>query len=132
MKTMIRLRTRNLAGRRTRQTRRARLMAGRTAGALTAVGAAIVLAGPALAAPAWVITPTVNPSPLKAAFSNEFHAVDARTSTDAWAVGNFLGPNDYDGQVMLAEHWNGTAWSQVATPNVMRFDEKLNAVSEEQ
>lgn len=104
-------------------------MAGRTAGALTAVGAAIVLASPALAAPAWVITPTVNPSPLKQAFSNEFHAVDARTSTDAWAVGNFLGPNDDDGQVMLAEHWNGTAWSQVATPNIMRFDEKLNAVS---
>ena len=40
-----------------------------------------------------------------------FNAVDARTSTDAWAVGNFLGPNDDDGQVMLAEHWNGTAWS---------------------
>ena len=132
MKTMIRRRNRNLAGRRAcraRQAHQGRLMAGRAAGALTAVSAAIVLASPALAAPAWVITPTVNPSPLKQAFSNEFHAVDARTSTDAWAVGNFLGPNDDDGQVMLAEHWNGTAWSQVPTPNIVRFDEKLNAVS---
>jgi hypothetical protein len=31
--------------------------------------------------------------------------------------------------VMVAEHWNGSAWSQVPTPNVVRFDEKLNAVS---
>ena len=96
---------------------------------LPAAGAVIALAGPALAAPAWVITPTVNPSPQKVAFSNVLNAVDARTSTDAWAVGNFLGPNDDDGQVMLAEHWNGSAWSQVPTPNVVRFDEKLNAVS---
>jgi hypothetical protein len=94
-----------------------------------AAGAALALAAPAFAAPAWVITQTVDPSPLKVAFSNQLNAVGARTSTDAWAVGNFIGPNDDDGQVMLAEHWNGTAWSQVPTPNVFRFDEKLNAVS---
>ena len=123
MKTITQLLNRNPAG------RRARRVGGRTAVTLGAVGAAIVLASPALAAPAWVITPTVNPSPLKEAFSNQFNAVSARTSTDAWAVGNFLGPNDDDGQVMLAEHWDGTAWSQVPTPNVVRFDEKLNAVS---
>jgi len=124
MKTMARLLHRNLAG------RRARRMAVRATVVLPAVGAAaIALAGPAFAAPAWVITPTVNPSPQKVAFSNQFNAVAARTSTDAWAVGNFLGPNDDDGQVMLAEHWDGTAWSQVTTPNVMGSDEKLNAVS---
>jgi hypothetical protein len=43
------------------------------------------------------------------AFSNVLNAVGARTSTDAWAVGDFLGPNDDDGQVMLTEHWNGSA-----------------------
>ncbi len=123
MKTMTRLLNRNIAG------RRARRVAARTAVVLPAVGAAIALAGPALAAPAWVITPTVNPSPQKVAFSNVLNAVDARTSTDAWAVGNFLGPGEDDGQVMLAERWNGSAWSQVPTPNVVRFDEKLNAVS---
>jgi hypothetical protein len=71
----------------------------------------------------------VDPSPQKVPFSNVLTAVGARTSTDAWAVGNFLGPNDDDGQVMLTEHWNGSTWSQVPTPNVVRFDEKLNAVS---
>jgi hypothetical protein len=123
VKIMTRLLNRNLAG------RRARRVAGRTAVVLPAVGAAIALAGPAFAVPAWVITPTVNPSPQKVAFSNVLNAVDARTSTDAWAVGNYIGPNDDDGQVMLAEHWNGSAWSQVPTPNVVQFDEKLNAVS---
>jgi hypothetical protein len=123
MKTMTRLLSRNLAG------RHARRVAGRTAVVLAAAGAAITLAGPALAAPTWVITPTVDPSPQKVAFSNVLNAVGARTSTDAWAVGNFLGPNDDDGQVMLAEHWNGSEWSQAPTPNVVRFDEKLNAVS---
>jgi hypothetical protein len=86
-------------------------------------------AGTAIAAPTWVVTPTVDPSPVKAPFSNVLNAVTARTGTDAWAVGNFLGPDDDDGQVMLTEHWNGTAWSQVATPNLVHFDEKLNAVS---
>jgi hypothetical protein len=111
MKTMTRLLNRSPAG------RSARRVAGRTAVVLPAVAAALALASPALAAPAWVITPTVNPSPLKVAFSNVLNAVGARTSTDAWAVGNFLGPNDDDGQVMLTEHWNGSAWSQVPTPN---------------
>jgi hypothetical protein len=123
MKTMTRLLDRKLAGHRTRRT------SGRTALVLPAVGAAIALAAPALAAPAWVITATVDPSPQKVPFSNVLNAVGARTGSDAWAVGNFLGPNDDDGQVMLAERWNGSAWSQVPTPNVVRFDEKLNAVS---
>jgi hypothetical protein len=99
------------------------------AGGLAVAVAVLGGAGPAPAAPTWLITPTVDPSPQKVPFSNVLNAVGARTSTDAWAVGNFLGPNDDDGQVILAEHWNGSAWSQVPTPNVVRFDEKLNAVS---
>jgi hypothetical protein len=102
---------------------------GRTAVVLCAAGSALALAGPVVAAPAWVITPTPNPAPQKVPFANVLNAVGARTGADAWAVGNNLGPDDDDGQVMLAERWNGTAWSQVPTPNVVRFDEKLNAVS---
>lgn len=30
---------------------------------------------------------------------------------------------------MLAEHWNGSVWTQTPTPNVQFFDEKLLAVS---
>jgi hypothetical protein len=117
MTNLTRLLTRTTPEHRTRRT-------GRAVVALTAAGAAVALAGPALAAPAWVITPTVDPSP-----ANQLLAVGARTTSDAWAVGTFLGPNDDDGGVMLTEHWNGTAWSQVPTPNVFRFDERLLAVS---
>jgi hypothetical protein len=105
-------------------------LAGRSAAVLPAVGAAVALAaGSALAAPAWVVTPTPDQVPEGVAFTNVFNAVGARTSTDAWAVGSFLRANDDDGLAILTEHWNGTAWSPVATPNVFRFDEKLNAVS---
>ena len=86
------------------------------------IAVALVLAAPA-AAPAWTITPVASPA------DGLLTAVSARTGTDAWAVGTFPGPNDDDGAVMLAEHWNGTAWTQTPTPNIFRFDEKLNAVS---
>jgi hypothetical protein len=95
----------------------------RAAVAVPAAGAALALAAPAFAAPAWVITPIASPA------DGLLNAVSARTGADAWAVGTFPGPNDDDGGVMLAEHWNGTAWSQTPTPNIFRFDEKLNAVS---
>jgi len=109
--------------------RRSRSRIGRATALLLATGAAVAMAGPALAAPAWVVTPSVDPSDQKVPFSNVLSAVGARTSGDVWAVGNYLSPNDDDGQVMLAERWNGSAWSQVPTPNVFRFDEKLLAVS---
>lgn len=95
----------------------------RAAVAVPAVGAALALAAPAFAAPTWVITPIANPA------DGLLNAVSARTGTDAWAVGTFPGPNDDDGGVMLAEHWNGTAWSQTPTPNIIRVDEILDAVS---
>ena len=86
------------------------------------IAVALVLAAPA-AAPGWTITPIASPA------DGLLNAVSARTGTDAWAVGTFPGPNDDDGGQMLAEHWNGTAWTQTPTPNIFRFDEKLNAVS---
>ena len=121
MKTMTRLLNRNRAG------RRGRRRAGRAAVGLAAAGAAIAFAAPAFAAAAWVITPTVNVNPSPS--SNVFTAVDARTSTDAWVVGTYQNPVDDAGGTMLAEHWNGTAWSAAPTPDIFRFDEKLNAVS---
>jgi hypothetical protein len=74
-----------------------------------------------------VITPTVNVNPSPP--SNVFTAVDARTSTDAWVVGTYQNPVDDAGGTILAEHWNGTAWSAAPTPDIFRSDEKLNAVS---
>jgi len=88
-------------------------------------GMSVVLAAPAAAASDWAVVPSVDPSPTVSTLA----AVSARGSGDAWAVGTYQGPNRHDGKVMLAERWNGTAWTQVPTPNVSFFDEKLLAVS---
>src|SRR5262249_52049070 len=48
---------------------------------------------------------------------------------DAWVVGTYQNPVDDAGGTILAEHWNGTAWSAAPTPDIFRTDEKLNAVS---
>jgi hypothetical protein len=97
----------------------------RIVAALAGTAAALLVASPAAAAPTWTIVPSVDPVTTE----NQLTAVTARSATDAWAVGFYKGPARHNGRIMLAEHWNGTAWSQVATPNVQFFDEKLLAVS---
>jgi hypothetical protein len=42
--------------------------------------------------------------------------VYARSSSDAWAVGYYVGEQDEIGRT-LALHWDGTTWSIVPTPN---------------
>jgi hypothetical protein len=64
------------------------------------------------------------------ASENVLNAVAVRNSSDAWAVGQFLAPDqDDDGLNMLTEHWNGSSWTQVAAPAVLHRDESLLAVS---
>jgi hypothetical protein len=86
---------------------------------------ALASATAASAAPGWTVVPSVDPS----AGENVLNGVAVRSSTDAWAVGNFTGPDpDDDGLNMLTEHWNGSRWSQVPTPAVPHLDESLLAV----
>jgi hypothetical protein len=55
---------------------------------------------------------------------NELLAVAAVSADDVWAVGHFLNANhDPVRQETLAEHWNGTRWSVVPTPNVNEQDD---------
>jgi hypothetical protein len=93
---------------------------------LAASAAAVALAAsPAVAAPVWTITPGAPTLPADA----RLNAVSARTAQDAWVVGIFRGSQDDNGGVMLAEHWNGSVWTQTPTPNVQFSDENLLAVS---
>jgi hypothetical protein len=60
---------------------------------------------------AWQRVPSPNPSPT----SNMLNGVSASSATDAWAVGryeNSTGPGH-----TLIEHWNGTAWTRVPSPD---------------
>jgi hypothetical protein len=87
-----------------------RSLIGRLAG--VAVGLALVgaLVSGAAAFSGWV----VSTSPTPGAYGSLFRAVSARTAGDAWAVGATAASSSNQ---PLAEHWNGTSWSAVATPN---------------
>lgn len=74
---------------------------------------------------AWSIVPTPNkPQP-----SNDdvLYSVAAASSTDVWAVGYYYDYNN--ARTTLAEHWDGTAWSIVATPNQPSIENVLYSVS---
>src|SRR6266700_8135751 len=59
---------------------------------------------------------------------NELHGVSALAEDDVWAVGvsynteRTLGPT-------LIEHWNGSRWSVVPSPNPSSSVNRLNAVA---
>ncbi len=59
---------------------------------------------------------SVVPSPNATTFFNELTTIDALGPNDIWAVGTWeqASASTY---MTLAEHWNGTAWSVVSTPN---------------
>src|SRR6266516_976071 len=85
----------------------------RTVVACLSVGAFFILVAlPAHAASTFRKVATPNPS----SSGNELSDVAAISSTDVWAVGTDEGDNTIPSKT-LAEHWNGTAWSVVATPN---------------
>ncbi len=56
---------------------------------------------------------------------NELHGVTAITNNNVWAVGESFGGNSHQS---LIEHWNGTIWQIVPTPNHTLFS-TLQAVA---
>jgi hypothetical protein len=72
---------------------------------------------------------SIVPSPSIGAGSNVLTGVAARSSTDVWAVGYF---DDVTGSIPVRRtlwlHWNGAAWSVVASPNAGAGDNTLLGV----
>ncbi len=66
-----------------------------------------------------VRTPTPSPDGLASASLN---SIVAFSSTDLWVVGTLLQ------DLSLAEHWDGTSWTVVDTPNPGKFSTILQAV----
>jgi hypothetical protein len=95
-------------------------------GAGVAVSAALALgASPALAASGWTIVPAP-----PAGQNASLLGVSSTPDSDAWAVGSENGrPSTGVGAKPLIDHWNGTAWSQVATPATPQSTASLAAVS---
>jgi hypothetical protein len=63
-------------------------------------------------------------SPSPSTFDNELFGVSALNSTDIWAVGEQRSAFGQPFQ-SLAEHWNGTTWSLIATPNTTGDNEVI-------
>jgi hypothetical protein len=70
------------------------------------------------------------PSPNKYTGYNVLYGVSASSAADAWAVGSLCCKPGYFGDGTLTEHWNGTAWSIVPSPDFFRIDDVLNGVAD--
>jgi hypothetical protein len=73
---------------------------------------------------AWQVVPSPNPG----AFSNELSGIVAVSANDVWAVGDRADSPSQQPQT-LAEHWDGTSWSPVASANIGPNGNFLNAVT---
>ena len=69
------------------------------------------------------------PSPNRGLGNNSLAAVAIRSANDVWAVGYF---DDLTGPIQirrtLIEHWNGTSWTVVPSPNAGTGDNWLTAL----
>src|SRR5258706_6560928 len=71
----------------------------------------------------WSVVSSPNPS----AFRNVLNGVTAISTNDVWAVGEFNDARDIP--QTLIEHWDGTQWSVVVSPNHGTHDNFLNGVT---
>ena len=74
-------------------------------------GIVLLVAAPAGAIAGWTVVPSPNPS----AQANYLTSVVSIAANDVWAVGTAYQDNGSAGT--LAEHWDGSAWKAVGTPN---------------
>lgn len=70
---------------------------------------------------------SVVPSPNVGTYGNGLSAVTALSSSDVWAVGSDANAN-YGGRTLI-EHWDGSQWSVVPSPNVGNFENDLWSVA---
>ena len=70
---------------------------------------------------------TVATSPNPGQYGSQLSGVSGSSATDVWANGGtFTNPSGTF--VTLTEHWNGTAWSVVPSPNANNLNNVFNAV----
>src|SRR6266496_504917 len=61
--------------------------------------------------------------------ANELHGVSAAADNDAWAVGTAYLDNTFTTSKTVIEHWDGTHWSVVQSPNTSASINILEAVA---
>ena len=73
----------------------------------------------------WSVIQSPNPGPS----DNALGAIAAVSSNDVWAVGEYLRTGASDITQTLTEHWNGTNWIYVPSPNVGALGNTFYGVS---
>ncbi len=68
-------------------------------------------------------------SPDPGRMHNGLNAVTALSASDAWAVGTFSNSNDGNIGKTLIEHWNGSRWNVVPSPNTTHTLNVLSSVA---
>lgn len=61
----------------------------------------------------WTVVPSPNKSPID---DSELSSVSALSKNDIWAVGDYQVAFQYEWDTLI-EHWDGTAWTIVPSPN---------------
>jgi hypothetical protein len=70
------------------------------------------------------------PSPSIGSLDNNLAAVSAASASDAWAVGDYYTAANPNVLVNMAEHWDGSTWSEYPLPSVGANQNTLFGVSE--
>lgn len=70
----------------------------------------------------WSIIPSPNPG----TWFNVLYGVAANSANDVWAVGSRTSASEY--AKTLIEHWDGTSWSVIPSPNVPGVNNELYGV----
>jgi hypothetical protein len=73
----------------------------------------------------WSVVPSPSPTASNGSFlGNQLYSASAFSASDVWAVGSTGTRSNIGNSVTsLAEHWNGTTWSVVTTPNLSGWNE---------
>ncbi len=83
-----------------------------------------VKAAPVIRVKAWKVVS----SPNVGSGNNQLQAITAITSSDTWAVGSSA-PDSSSASQALIEHWNGTQWSVVSSPQPNGWTSDLTGVA---
>src|SRR6266516_1015934 len=93
---------------------------------------AIVLGTGAASATSLGVNPqttwTIQPTPNRSNDFNQLSGVSASSASDVWAVGTFRGPSSFAYKTLI-EHFDGTTWRALKSPNSGTLNNELNAVS---
>jgi hypothetical protein len=71
---------------------------------------------------------TIQTTPNRSTDFNQLSAISAHTASDVWAVGTFRGPSSSAFRTLI-EHFDGTSWRAVQSPNSGAQYNELNGVS---